>query len=268
MKLLKSFVSFTLPLIVMLLAFSIYLLVNKVVDNYKQNITNDYSIVVITNTPLVKMKSIADIGVKDIVILSREKIIKGLKKNLSDSSLKMLNTKLPYFYRIYLEQFPTTLKLEQIRKELNTISNVKKVETFSTDHNKVYSILMLIQDIVTVLFVVILMLSFLLLSKQVKIWFYEHKERINIVQLHGGSLLYSSKPIFKVILLSSLFSSLVVAFGMFATVQNISMVVRPEILALIPDVMDLKFELIKIVVLAFAIPMITFFSLITAYKLR
>ena len=44
MKLLKSFFSVTFPLVIMLFMFSIYLIVTKVVDNYKQNITNDYAI--------------------------------------------------------------------------------------------------------------------------------------------------------------------------------------------------------------------------------
>ena len=73
MRLLKSFFSFTVPLIIMLMTFSIYLLVNKVVNNYKQTIVNDYSIVVIANTPLTTIDSIAGINVQNMEILSREK---------------------------------------------------------------------------------------------------------------------------------------------------------------------------------------------------
>ena len=268
MKHLKSFFSFTIPLIIMLVTFSIYLLVNKVVDNYKENITNDYSIMVIANTPMATLDYISGIKVKEIKILKKEKIIKDVKKNLSESSLKLLKNKLPYFYQVYLEEFPTTFKLEQIRKELITISNVKRVETFSNDHNKIYSLLILIQDIIIVLFVIVLLLSIFLLSQQIKIWFFEQSERISIIQLHGGSLLYSSKPIIKVMILSTLFSIVFVSLFLFFTIDNIAMVIRPELLALLPNMQDLQFEIIQIVVLACIIPVITFFGLLVQHKLK
>ena len=121
MRHLKSFFSFTIPLVIMLITFSIYLLVNKVVDNYKQKITNDYSIIVIANTPITTLDYISGIRVRDMVIIKKDKIIEDVKDNLSDSSLKLLQNKLPYFYQVYLSEFPTTSKLEQIRKELKTI---------------------------------------------------------------------------------------------------------------------------------------------------
>jgi len=266
MKLLKSFISFTFPLVIMLFIFSIYLLVDKVVDSYKKGIINDYSIVVITNTPFLNIEEVAGIKVKETEPLSRTKIIQGLKNNLSSSSMDLLNKKLPYFYKIYLEEFPTTLKLDQIRKELNTISNIRRVETFSTDHNKTYSLLILIQDIVFILFVVVFILSLLLLSKQIKIWFFEHNERISIIQLHGGSLFYSSKPILKTIVLSSIISSILVAFMLYAIVDNISFIVQPEILSIMPKIIHLELEILQIFLLSFVIPLITFFGLLVQYK--
>ena len=258
MKLLKSFFSFSLPLVVMLFMFSIYLIVTKVVNNYKENIINDYAIVIITNTPFSSIDSLAGIKVKDIEPLSREKIIKNVQQNLSDTSISLLQKKLPYFYKIYLEEFPTTLKLEKIRKELMTISNIKKIETFSNDHNKLYSLLILVQNIIFILFGAVLLLSILLLSKQIKIWFFEHNERISIIQLHGGSLLYSSKPIIKVILGSAFFSSILASSMLVVVISNIHMIIEPEIMSLIPTVLSMEMEIMKIFVLSVIIPSVTF----------
>jgi cell division transport system permease protein len=268
MKRLRPFLSVTFPLVMMLLMFTIYLVVNKVVVSYQKNITNDYAIVVITNTPLSDIEKLADINVKEIEPLSRKKIIKSVQNNLSDTSISLLNKKLPYFYKIYLEQFPTTIKLEQIRKELTTIPNVKKIETFSNDHNKIYSLLILIQNIVFVLFSVVLILSILLLLKQIKIWFFEHSERISIIQLHGGSLLYASKPIIQIIVLSSFISSIVVSIILFFGITNIEKFIPSEILSFIPTVMSLEMEIFKIILLSLAIPMITFFGLLVKYKIK
>jgi len=266
MRHLKSFVSFIFPLIIMLSIFSIYLIVDKVVNNYKKSIINDYAIVVITNTPFISIDEVADIKVKNIEPLSRSKIIKGIKNNLSNSSLELLDKKLPYFYKIYLEDFPTTLKLEQIRKELNTISNIRRVETFSNDHNKVYSLLILIQDIVFILFIVVFILSLLLLSKQIKIWFFEHDERISIIQLHGGSLYYSSKPILKTIILSSIISASVVVSLLYMMIDNLNLIIQPEILSFMPAIIHLEFEALQIIILSFVIPLITFFGLLIQHK--
>ena len=266
MKPLKSFISFTFPLIVMLFIFSIYLLVDKVVHSYKDSIVNDYAIVVITNTPFISIDEIADIKVKNIEPLSRTKIIKGLKDNLSDSSLDLLSKKLPYFYKIFLEEFPTTVKLEQIRKELNTISNIRRIETFSNNHNKVYSLLILIQSIVFILFIAVMVLSILLLSKQIKIWFFEHNERISIILLHGGSLFYSAKPILRIIIFSSIVSSIIVIGLQYVIVNNLHIIVQPEILSLMPQLINLEFEIAQIIILSFLIPLITFFGLLIQHK--
>jgi len=268
MKHLKSFVSFTAPMVIMLITFCIYLLINKVVVNYKQNITNDYSIIVVSNTPFSKINNIADIKIKNIKILERKDIIKDIKGKLSESSLKLLNEKLPYFYQIYLEEFPTTYKLDQIKEELSNISNVKRVETFSNNHNKIYSLLLLIQNIIMVLFILMLMLSFLLISKQIKIWFFEQSERISIIQFHGGSLLYSSKPIIKVMAFSTLFSIVFIGLISYITFININLLVKPEIVTLIPKLNDMQFDILKVILLAFIIPLITFFGLSVQHKIK
>lgn len=268
MRLLKSFLSFSTPLIIMLLTFSIFLFVNKVVDNYKISITNDYSILIIANTPLGSINKIADIRVKDIVILRREKIIDDIKNNLSDSSLNVLSTKLPYFYKLYLDEFPTSSKLDQIRKELTIISNIKRVETFSSDHNKIYSVLILIQNIVFVLFIVILVLAFLLLIQQIKIWFFEHKERISIIQLHGGSILYSARPIINIMFLSTIFSSIIVCTISYITLINLKLFLEPSIYVLVPSLELFQIDMIKIIALSFIMPIITFIGLVVKYKIK
>lgn len=252
----------------MLFIFAVFLLVNKVVENYKHSIIDDYSIIVITGTPFITIDEIADMKIKDIEPINRGNIIESVKENLSGSSINLLEKKLPYFYKIYLENFPTTSKLVQIREELKQIKNVQKIETFSNDHSKIYSLLLLLQDIVLILFIIVLALSLLLLSKQIKIWFFEHNERISIIQLHGGSLMYASKPIIKIIFLSALFSSIVVIGILFVIANNLSAVIQPEILSILPQVIHLEFEAVQIIALSFIIPFITFFGLLIQYKMK
>jgi len=268
MKHLKSYFSIIFPLMMMLMMFSIYLIVGRTVDNYKQHITDDYAIVVITNTPLKTIDRLAGIKVKSIDPISRKKIIKDVQSNLSDRSIDLLNKKLPYFYQIYLDQFPTSRNLKQIRAELSKISNIKKIEMFSNDHNKVYALLVIVDHIVFILFSVVFILSMLLLLKQIKIWFFEHSERISIIQLHGGSLLWASKPLIKIILNSSIISSLIVSLLIYIIISKVSLFLEPEVLLFLPKDLSLQMEIIKIVLLSLAIPIGTFVGLLIKYKMR
>jgi cell division transport system permease protein len=266
MKRLKSLISFILPLIAMLITFSIYLIVNKVVDNYQKNIVNDFSIVVISIKPLQPIRSVAGIGIKNIDQLNRNAIIGGIKDNLSDSALELLDRKLPYFYKVHLATFPNNRDLMSIKRTLLANKNIQKVETFTVDHNQIYSLLALTQSIVIALFVVVLISSFLLLLKQIQIWFFEHNERITILQLHGASLIYSSKAILSIMIISIVISILLVVSLLFLALANVSMVVSLDTLQLIPDFFDLQFELLQIVVLAIITPLIAFFGLLIKYK--
>ena len=70
MKFLKNLFAFLIPLLSMLITFSIFLLIDNVVDNYKSKISRDYSIIIVTNTPLEKdaIKELGGIKVERITI--------------------------------------------------------------------------------------------------------------------------------------------------------------------------------------------------------
>ena len=120
MKSLKNIFAFLIPLLSMLIAFSIYLLINNVVSNYQNKISKDYSIVVVSTTNLTKesMPKLAGINVDNIQTLPNDKIIENIKTNLSENSIELLKQKLPNFYQIHLEIFPTSSELEEIKSTL------------------------------------------------------------------------------------------------------------------------------------------------------
>ena len=129
MKFLKNLFAFLIPLLSMLITFSIFLLINNVVENYKSKISRDYSIVIVTNTPLEKdsISELAGIKVEKIQVLPNDKIITSIKSSLSDNSIELLKEKLPNFYQIYLEILPTSSELEEIKETLLQNKNIEKV---------------------------------------------------------------------------------------------------------------------------------------------
>lgn len=268
MKFSKSLAAFIFPLIMMLSSFSVYLLVNKLVNNYKENVSIDYSIIVVSSEPIVSLNTLTPVNYKRIDKIDRDDIINDIKDSLSDLSFQMLNTQLPYFYELYLNEFPTNEELERIKSSLLELKMIKEVEVFETDHNNLYSLLVLTKDIVTVLFIVVLFSSFLMLLQQIRILLYEHSERISILQLLGASLFYSTKSIVGMIIISVIVSVLVTFILIFLLTTNVSLISQSELLGIMPTVHDLYFELAQIAILAICIPLVAFVSLLIKHRIN
>ena len=270
MKSLKHILAFIIPLTAMLLTFAIYLTTNGMVNNYEKKISNDYSIVIITHTPLVKdnINELAGIKVKKIATLKKDHILKNVKSDLSKSSLNLLKQKLPHFYQIYLEEFPTSSEIKKIKNQLREDSNVKKVEIFSKNHNQIYLLLLLINNIIIILFGVILIFAMIILSKQITIWFYEHNERISIFQLHGASILYSASTVLKYALIGAFISSILVSTLFVFITSNLHLIIPIELNAIINSNVVVNLELIKIFALSFGISILTIFGVLFKYKIK
>ena len=73
-----------------------FLLIDNIVDNYKNKISRDYSIVLVATNPIKKesLNELAGIKVENIQLLPNEKIIENIKSNLSDNSIELLRQKI------------------------------------------------------------------------------------------------------------------------------------------------------------------------------
>jgi len=267
MKYLKSLFSFILPLLMVLSSFSIYLLVNKLVDNYKDGVASDYSIIVIANEPIIDINKLSSISFQKIEKIDRENIIDDVKEGLSDLSFEMLNKHLPYFYKVYLQNFPTNNELKDIKVTLTNLEAIREVEIFESEHTNLYSLLFLTKQIAIVLFIIVLTSSFVMLLQQIRLWLFEYSEKISILQLLGASLSYSTKSLVKIIVVSILISLFAVFSLMFLIIVN-STVSQPELLTIMPTVQDMYYEAIFIVMLSIAIPLTAFIALIIKHRLN
>ncbi|QOG11168.1 FtsX-like permease family protein [Arcobacter sp. FWKO B] len=270
MKFLKNFISFCIPLITMLFALTIFTIVSQAVDTYKEKIRSDYSIVIITKTPLANdnINQLGGISVEKIVPMDRAKILASFKNRLTQNSLNFLDQRLPYFYQVYLQEFPSTYQLEQIIEELKGKPSIYQIETFSKNHNQIYSLLTLSQKIVFILYIIILLFAIFIISKQVKIWFYEHKERIAIMKLHGASMLYSAKPIILLTFFSSIFSTIIVVIFIVLFSENSSLIFSDEIKDITTINLNIVYESIKLLFVSLFISFISIFGVLTKLKIK
>jgi cell division transport system permease protein len=270
MKFLKALVSFLIPLFIVLITFTIYSSITNVVNDYKKTIINDYAIMVVSKLPINKDKIevLNSMKVTNIKTLERDEIITTLKEKLSRKSLKLLKRKLPYFYKIYLEDYPTMVQLKAIKSELLSVGGIKRVETFSTDHSKIYSLLILCERVISITFLFILIFTLLVLSKQISLWFYEHSKRITIIEYHGGSILYSALPIIKIAILSTLISSIGSAILSFILKSNLNLILSDDILSMIPNMTNVGAGFFSIFFLAFSISIVSIAGVLIRHKLK
>lgn len=270
MKFLKNIFAFLIPLTAMLISFAIYLLIDNVVDNYKQKISRDYSIVIVTNTPLIKenINTLAGIRVEKIQTLQKDRIINNMKSNLSDNSVNLLKRKLPHFYQIYLEVFPTTSELEEIKQTLLRNKNIRKVEVFSKNHNQTYLLLVLINSITFILFFVITIFAIIIIAKQVKLWFHEHATKIAILRLHGASTLYSASSVLNYAIISSFLAFIIVAAFLYYVSHNMTVLFPVELQEIVNVGFDYNYELVKIFALSFGISIFTIIGVLLKYKIN
>ena len=270
MKFLKNTFAFVVPLTAMLISFTIYLFATNILHNYKITVANDYSIVIITNTPLIKedITKLADIRVEKIITLEKDKIITNIQSNLSKTSIDLLKRKLPHFYKIKLEVFPTTSELETIKNQLYQNKNIRKVEIFSKNHNSVYLLLLLLSQISLILFSIIAIFAIIMISKQIRIWFFEHHEKITILKLHGASILYSSSTILKYAIFSSLISFLLVSGIFIYLLQNIGILLPNDLEDIVVVSLTAQNSLIKVFFLSFGISILTILGVLIKYKMK
>lgn len=269
MRFLKNIFAFLIPLLSMLITFCIYLLINNLVDNYKIKISSDYSIVIVTNTPLIEesITELAGIKVEKIEKLKKNKIINNIKSNLSSNSIELLKQRLPYFYQIYLEVFPTSSELKSIKRTLLSNKNIRKIEVFYKNHNQVYLLLVILNSISFILFFIITIFAIIIIAKQIKLWFHEHSTKISILRLHGASILYSASSVLNYAIISSILAFLLASTFLYYISNNMLVLFPLELHDIIDIKINLEIEMIKLFVLSFCISIFTILGVLLKYKI-
>ncbi|MBL0687620.1 MAG: ABC transporter permease [Sulfurospirillum sp.] len=212
MKSLRNHLSVIIPLFVTLFSLQFIFLINQIVDSYSRTLTKDYSIVVVASKELSQttIKNIVS-GVKSIEEISSKKILDKLKDKISTKNISLLKTSLPKFYSIKLKSFPNEKDIEEIKDKLLKIESITKVETFSKTYSKIYRMFQALEKIVFLFSIFVLIISVLLMVKQMKIWLLEHQERMSIMTLFGAPFWIKSAVLYRLVVIDSLISTLLVS---------------------------------------------------------
>lgn len=222
MRSIKNHLGFILPLIALLFAVQFSILANNILTEYKNLMSKDYNIVIVSS----KKINLSDIKsqVKEALVLdeiSSDKIISKLNGEISSKNIDLLKNALPNFYSLKLDSFVDAKRLEGIRLNLLKIDGITQAETFLKTHDKIYKALELSRLLSLAFVAIIGAIGFLLILKQIRIWLYEHKERMQIMTLFGAGFLMKSGILYRTAIIDSIIASLfVVASFYFAPEFN------------------------------------------------
>jgi len=214
MNSLKSHAALIMALVSILVSIFLFRLFNNILHQYQQNILNNYSIVIVSEKELnrIDLKEIDKIEPIDI---SRQlNYMKKKFKNINLDSIKM-----PYFYKLKLKTLPSPQKLNEIEDTLKSYPFIKRVLTYRSSQTKIYNLLMLLKITSSVFMVIIAVLGFLLIIKQLEVWKLIHNERMYIMELFGAPFWFRGAALFKIAFIDSVIS-LILTVALILYMQN------------------------------------------------
>ena len=219
MKYLKNHIFLIFALVSILFSIETYLVFNKIVSTYEEKIAKNYTMIIVSKTKLddLKFKNVSKITQIDI-----QNSLSNIQKQLKNFDINKIKEKLPYFYKVHFNKYPTPLEISELEKTLLKNPNIKRVESFRQNQNQTYNLLLMIKLITSIFMIIILFISFLLIVKQLEVWKFEHSERMYIMELFGAPFWFRSAILLKLAIIDSLLS-IAIIFGIIEYVINSDM---------------------------------------------
>jgi len=219
MKFIKNHLMFILPLMAILLGIEFYLVFERTTNTYEKGLKESYTMLVVSKKP-VELSAFQALNkhISSSENIAREGIVsevaKGVGKNTSDAIMKAL----PYFYNLGLDAYLHSSELENIKRDLKADKNIKRVETFGGSYNSSYRLFTFIKFTLKIFIIFMTVVSLFLIIKQMEIWKYAHKERMQVMEIFGAPLMLRSGVLFKVAFIDAIFASILVS-GIFLYIK-------------------------------------------------
>ncbi|MDR1613972.1 MAG: hypothetical protein LBS26_00170 [Campylobacteraceae bacterium] len=208
MRLFKNHFSVVFSLFVLLCSLQFVLFINKIIKEYENYLTDDYSVIISSNSvlnesELIKFKPI----IKSVEEIDTANVLARFKNDIALQYMDTLKESMPKFYTLKLNRFPTSSIISSLKNELVQYPSITRVEIFAKTYSKIYHMLKLLNFIITIFAVFIVIISLLLITRQMRIWSYEHQERMFVMNLFGASYWRKSAVLYKMAVIDSFLAS-------------------------------------------------------------
>ena len=213
MNSLKSHLTLILALISILFSIFLFRTFSQVLNKYKKNIIDNYSIVIVSS------KKLDNIPFGKLYLINIQNELIKLQKKYKN--IDFSNITLPYFYKLKLNSLPSPEELNEIKIDLLNKPYIKKVMTKSSSQTKIYNLLMLLEIITKIFMFISGILGFLLIIKQLEVWKLLHNERMYIMELFGAPFWFRGAALFKIAFLDSLISLIITFILIYLSTNSI-----------------------------------------------
>ncbi len=209
MRSLKRHFSLITALFAILFAFEILVIVDRVLSAYESKLSERYAIVVVSdhNLTLDDFNTLHS-SIKESQPLSTKNEIEQIEEQLAVGTIDLSLIKLPYFYALTLDHYPDPDELAKIAQKLKKSGKISRVETFSAQHDTLFKLLVLFKWIITLLSYVLFAVTLLLITKEMRLWQFQHHERMNIMSLFGAPVWLRSGVLFRLAFVDAIFATI------------------------------------------------------------
>jgi cell division transport system permease protein len=258
---------FILPLMAILLGIEFFLVFERTTSNYEKSLKEGYSMLVVTKIPMeLESFKALNVHIDSIEVIKRSGVIEEVTKGISKNSVKDILTTLPYFYNLGLDGYLNMAEIERIKKDLEIDSNIKKVETFGSSYNSSFNLFSFIELLIKVFILFMAVVSLFLVIKQMEIWKYAHKERMQVMEIFGAPLMLRSGVLLKIAFIDALWATMIVS-GIFlyakfnwATQSGIDMITSNQ------DALFKMTDMVVLLLVALCIVVIAVYSVVISAK--
>jgi len=187
MKSLRNHLSLVIALMSILFSLQTFIVVSRAIDAYKESLTSNYSLVVVSQKKLtVQLLQKEYKLIAAITPIAPDSVIKRLNSGITIKNMELFKLSLPKFYRVKLQHYPSPSEVNTLTQSLLQNTSILKVETSAKSHDTTYKLLLLFKTVISVFALSVGVVTILLIAKELKIWQFKHAERMSIMGLFGA----------------------------------------------------------------------------------
>ena len=208
MKSIKNHAMFILPLLAILLGIESFLAFGRVTASYGERLKQEYAILVVANAPMdLKTFQAIDASIERIEPVEKKEIIERISRGISNTTTEEILEALPQFYTLHLDRYPDIGQMDQIKAALEADTRIRQVEMFLQAHKAQYNLFVLIKITLWVFVGLLVLTSLFLVLKQMEIWHFEHRERMQVMEILGASAMLRSGVLFRIALIDAIIAT-------------------------------------------------------------
>ena len=263
MKSLKNHISLIVALFTVLFAVQIYVAVDRTIDAYETRLKNDYSIIVVANKALTPVEFKAmDSLIDRSEPIATDQVLQRLQGEMSKKNLELLKLTLPKFYRLYLSRFPTPDEITKLQKHLQKNTSIERVEGYAQTHDTVYKLMLLFKDVVQIFSIAIAAVTSLLILKEMRLWQFQHADRMSIMALFGAPVWLRSAVLFRLAIVDAIIATIFVCIAFLMIEQYGWMDLLLRTVGITIDLFNLLHDGVRSLIIALSVSIVLTFTIV------